>query len=103
MLPLSMLLIYPSTTLEKKFTRSYLKGIKDSIITVVMLYFCKQAYIGLADETVDSLDRSPILLGNKTIQGVENQLYDKWAHKWPRTTLMVGERDPLLDDSLRFF
>ena len=29
-----------------------------------------------------------------------NELFGKWGSKWPKTRMMVGESDTILDDSL---
>ena len=100
-LPSGMLYIYPSTTLDGKYTHSYLKGVKESLISVSMLNSCKNAYISF--EQKGELEANPIYLDRKTVNASENPLFHIWKERWPKTIFMVGKRDPLLDDSLKLF
>ena len=44
-MPDGMLLIYPSTNLQKHFCPSYLNGIRNGIISVNLLDLCRRVYI----------------------------------------------------------
>ncbi len=88
--PDGCVLAYPALHIDVKYTPSYLNVIENRILPQGILLLCLNAYapVGLVDRKDVLL--SPLLLPDEVVA------------KFPPTRIMVGDSDPLLDDSIRF-
>ena len=82
------------------FTPSRIHSFSDAILHPTLLLLCMREYLGPNQkENEKNPLASPILLNEAYVGG--NPKDNRWPLKWPKTRIMVGELDPLLDDSLR--
>jgi acetyl esterase/lipase len=91
--PDGILLIYPVVDMRRVFSPSLMWSVNDRIVPFVFLECCLSAYLGSADEAkVRALDSrcSPALASEAILKHL------------PPTRIVVGDCDPLMDQSVRF-
>eukprot|EP00743_Colponemidia_sp_Colp-15_P006203 GILK01006672.1.p1 GENE.GILK01006672.1~~GILK01006672.1.p1 ORF type:complete len:819 (-),score=180.26 GILK01006672.1:33-2489(-) len=88
--PDGIVLAYPALNLTKAFSPSLLLALDDPIVPYTFLECCLAAYLGPnADPTTDPY-LSPAIAPDDILS------------KFPPTSIMVGSKDPLHDDCVRF-
>ena len=95
--PDSIFLAYPSLDLRFIFSESRIHSFNDPLLFSTMLMSVREAYI--KDGNDENPLISPIFINNKFL-GREEEGED-WPRDWPKTRIMVGNADPLFDDSIR--
>ena len=91
--PDGILLIYPVVDMRRKFSPSLMWSVNDRIVPFVFLECCMNAYLGAPEQAkITSLDTrcSPALAGDDILK------------RMPPTRIVVGDCDPLMDQSIRF-
>jgi acetyl esterase/lipase len=95
-----MFLPYPASDLRMTYTPSRLNAFTDAILHPALLLLCLKEYLGVNQREAENDPlASPVFLSEAFVGGDPND--EGWPKKWPPTRIVVGELDPLLDDSLR--
>ena len=91
--PDGLLLIYPVVDMRRVFSPSLMWSVNDRIVPFVFLECCMSAYLGSPEDAKHrALDtRCSPALADETI-----------LSKFPPTRIVVGDCDPLMDQSIRF-
>lgn len=84
-LPYGVYLAYPATDFRPRFSPSRIHSLDDTLLFATLLYACRDAYVGAADDTNPLL--SPLLLTEGWITGGTDP---RWPLKWPKTRIIVG-------------
>ena len=91
-LPTGLVLVYPALNLDfNNYTPSLLTALNDMILSHTFLKICMKAY--LKDERYKAEEDpfiSPLLTPNWILE------------KYPKTEILVGNKDPFHDDCCRF-
>ncbi len=93
-----MYLAYPAADLRYIFTSSRLYAITDPLLWPPMLLLCLNSYINNDISKANDPLASPILLSEEYVNGTIGD--KRFPLAWPKTIIVVGNRDPLYDDSL---
>lgn len=98
--PVGFFLAYPASDLRSVYTPSRISSFSDAILHPSLLLLCLKQYLGDKHKEMENHPMaSPLLISEAFVRGASQD--QRWPLKWPRTRIMVGELDPLLDDSLR--
>lgn len=92
-IPDGLLCIYPVVDMRRVFSPSLMWSVNDRIVPFVFLECCMSAYLGdpeSAKETALDTRCSPALAEDAVLA------------KLPRVRIVVGDRDPLMDQSIKF-
>ena len=98
LVPRGLYLVYPGVDLRLKFTISKMNALTDVILWPSMLLICLRSYLNNDLKLADDPLASPILLSEEYVNGVAGD--NRFPLHWPKTIVTVGNKDPLLDDSL---
>ncbi|KAH9259241.1 hypothetical protein BASA81_002284 [Batrachochytrium salamandrivorans] len=91
--PDGVLLIYPVVDMQRTFSPSLLKSVNDRIVPFVFLECCMSAYLG---------DEEEAKLVTRDTRCSPALAEDEVLCKMPPTRIVVGDCDPLMDQSIRF-
>lgn len=97
-IPRGIYLSYPALDLRKIFTTSRIYSITDPLLWPAVLLLCVKSYLNNSFEKANEPLASPILLTEEYVGGEKGDM--RFPLKWPRTLIDVGNRDPLVDDSV---
>ena len=75
-----------------------MNALTDVILWPSMLLICLRSYLNNDLKLADDPLASPILLSEEYVNGVAGD--NRFPLHWPKTIVTVGNKDPLLDDSL---
>jgi hormone-sensitive lipase len=99
-MPQGIFLAYPACDLRKIYSPSRIHSFSDAILHPPLLLLCLKEYLGNNSSAKESDPlATPLLLTEEYVNANKGDY--RFPLKWPKTRIIVGEMDPLLDDSLR--
>lgn len=98
--PSGLFLAYPAASLRIYFSPSRMHSFFTPILHPSLLYLCLREYLGPEFHCVQNHPLASPLYLTKHFVG-ERYGDQSFPSRWPRTRIMVGDQDPLFDDSLR--
>lgn len=93
-IPDGLLLAYPAADLRRKFSPSMLVAFSDRLLPYVFAEACMAAYLGPDKEQAHILAQNPLVSPNMASSEILKQ--------FPPTRIVVGDKDPIMDQSISF-